>query len=244
VSTDPQADRCRRPPEASPPTRACSVVRQQADRSGATSRPRGPPPKSASQVRRSGHLRGRLSGTKPRPPTRGVPRTSTRSRHVRQYGQGRRPPVVVAPATADLLSRRAVAGRGDDTTGPPRCWTARCPVCCSPRRYAHRDGGGSTPPPSTTSRTPLRPFAVPSLARGRRPLQAQPAPTAVAGPRPFPSPRRSPPLAKLLLERSDGPAPTTGQGVKVLVITGRRVLVSPSIRCASIGNRKLGAKQG
>jgi phosphopantothenoylcysteine decarboxylase / phosphopantothenate---cysteine ligase len=137
--------------------------------------------------------------------------------------------VVVAPATADLLSR-AVAGRGDDLL-TATLLTARCPVLFAPAMHTEMWFHPATVENVATLRR--RGAVVLEPASGR-------LTGADSGAGRLPEPEEITTLAKLLLDRSDA-LPHDLAGVKVLVTAGgTREPIDP---VRFIGNRSSG-KQG
>jgi phosphopantothenoylcysteine decarboxylase/phosphopantothenate--cysteine ligase len=137
--------------------------------------------------------------------------------------------VVVAPATADLLSR-AVAGRGDDLL-TATLLTARCPVLFAPAMHTEMWFHPATVENVATLRR--RGAVVLEPASGR-------LTGADSGAGRLPEPEEITTFARLLLERSDA-LPHDMAGVKVLVTAGgTREPIDP---VRFIGNRSSG-KQG
>jgi phosphopantothenoylcysteine decarboxylase/phosphopantothenate--cysteine ligase len=137
--------------------------------------------------------------------------------------------VVVAPATADLLSR-AVAGRGDDLL-TATLLTARCPVLFAPAMHTEMWFHPATVQNVATLRR--RGAVVLEPASGR-------LTGADSGAGRLPEPEEITTLARLLLERPDA-LPHDMAGVKVLVTAGgTREPIDP---VRFIGNRSSG-KQG
>ncbi|MDT5239591.1 MAG: phosphopantothenoylcysteine decarboxylase / phosphopantothenate---cysteine ligase [Mycobacterium sp.] len=137
--------------------------------------------------------------------------------------------VVVAPATADLLSR-AVAGRGDDLL-TATLLTARCPVLFAPAMHTEMWFHPATVENVATLRR--RGAVVLEPASGR-------LTGADSGAGRLPEPEEITTLARLLLERPDA-LPHDMAGVKVLVTAGgTREPIDP---VRFIGNRSSG-KQG
>ena len=137
--------------------------------------------------------------------------------------------VVVAPATADLLSR-AVAGRGDDLL-TATLLTVRCPVLFAPAMHTEMWFHPATVENVATLRR--RGAVVLEPASGR-------LTGADSGAGRLPEPEEITTFARLLLERSDA-LPHDMAGVKVLVTAGgTREPIDP---VRFIGNRSSG-KQG